>query len=79
MALWLRRVSAVDLAVLARNVRAAREAANLTQDDAAHAAGMQPAVYSRIERGEVDPRLSSLVKIAGGLDVTLADLVRDVG
>lgn len=69
----------MDLAVLAQNIRAARKTANLTQDEAAHAAGMQPAVYSRIERGEVDPRLSSLVKIAVGLGVTVADVVRDVG
>jgi len=68
----------VDLAVLAQNVRAAREAADLTQDDAAHAAGMQPAVYSRIERGEVDPRMSSVVKIAAGLGVTASDLLRGV-
>jgi transcriptional regulator with XRE-family HTH domain len=68
----------VDLAVLAQNVRAAREAADLTQDDAAHAAGMQPAVYSRIERGEVDPRVSSIVKIATGLGLTASDLLRGV-
>jgi transcriptional regulator with XRE-family HTH domain len=68
----------VDLAVLAQNVRAAREAADLTQDDAAHAAGMQPAVYSRIERGEVDPRVSSIVKVAAGLGVTASDLLRGV-
>jgi transcriptional regulator with XRE-family HTH domain len=68
----------VDLAVLAQNVRAAREAADLTQDDAAHASGMQPAVYSRIERGEVDPRVSSIVKIATGLGATASDLLRGV-
>jgi transcriptional regulator with XRE-family HTH domain len=66
----------VDLAILARNIKAARDAAGLTQDDAAHAAGMQPAVYSRIERGEVDPRLSSLTRIATGLGVTVGDLTR---
>ena len=68
----------MDLDVLATNIRAARDAAGLTQDDAADAARMQTAVYSRIERGESDPRLSSLRKIAGALGVTVADLVRDV-
>jgi transcriptional regulator with XRE-family HTH domain len=63
----------VDLAVLAANIRAARDAAKLTQDDAAHAAGMRTAVYSRIERGEVDPRLSSLVKTAQALGIDLAE------
>jgi transcriptional regulator with XRE-family HTH domain len=68
----------VDLDVLARNIRAARDAAELTQDQAADAAEMQTAVYSRIERGEVDPRLSSLVKIARALGVTVGDVVRGV-
>ncbi len=68
----------MDLDVLARNIRAARDAAELTQDQAADAAEMQTAVYSRIERGEVDPRLSSLVKIARALGVTVGDVVRGV-
>jgi transcriptional regulator with XRE-family HTH domain len=68
----------VDLAALSHNIKAAREAAGLTQDQAADAAEMQSAVYSRIERGEVDPRLSSVAKIAAGLSVTVADLTRDV-
>jgi transcriptional regulator with XRE-family HTH domain len=69
----------VDLDVLARNIRAARDAADLTQDEAADGADMQTAVYSRIERGEVDPRLSSLLKIAAGLGVPVSDLLRGVG
>lgn len=68
----------MDLAALSHNIKAAREAAGLTQDQAADAAEMQSAVYSRIERGEVDPRLSSVAKIAAGLSVTVADLTRDV-
>lgn len=68
----------MDLAALSRNIKAAREAAGLTQDQAADAAEMQSAVYSRIERGEVDPRLSSLAKIAAGFGVTVGDLTRDV-
>jgi transcriptional regulator with XRE-family HTH domain len=68
----------VRLDVLSKNIKAARAAARLVQDDAAHAAGMQTAVYSRIERGEVDPRLSSLVKIAGALGTPLEQLLRGV-
>jgi predicted transcriptional regulator len=68
----------VDLAVLSRNIKSARDAAELTQDQAADAADMQSAVYSRIERGEVDPRLSSLVKIARALETTASDLLRGV-
>ena len=65
-------------AQLAAHILAAREAADMTQDEAADAAGMQAAVYSRIERGEVDPRLSSVLRIARGLGVTASDLLRDV-
>lgn len=68
----------MDLVALSRNIKAVREAAGLTQDQAADAAEMQSAVYSRIERGEVDPRLSSLAKIAAGFGVTVADLTRGV-
>jgi transcriptional regulator with XRE-family HTH domain len=71
--------AAVDRAVLASNIRAARNAARMTQDEAADASVMQSAVYSRIERGEVDPRVSSLLKIASGLGVEPADLLQDVG
>jgi transcriptional regulator with XRE-family HTH domain len=69
----------VDRAALASNIRAARNAARMTQDEAADASVMQSAVYSRIERGEVDPRVSSLLKIASGLGVEPADLRRGVG
>jgi transcriptional regulator with XRE-family HTH domain len=61
--------------VVSANIRAARAKARLTQDQAADRAGMQVAVYSRIERGEVDARVSSLSRIAAGLGVTVADLV----
>ena len=71
--------AAVDRAALASNIRAARNAARMTQDEAADASNMQSAVYSRIERGEVDPRVSSLLKIASGLGVEPGDLLRDVG
>lgn len=61
--------------VLSRNIRAARVASNLTQEDVAHIAGMQTAVYSRIERGDVDPRLSSVARIAQALNIPIEDLV----
>jgi transcriptional regulator with XRE-family HTH domain len=47
----------------------------MTQEEAAHVAGMQTAVYSRIERGEVDPHISTVSKIAQALRVPLIELV----
>jgi transcriptional regulator with XRE-family HTH domain len=66
------------LAKLSQNISAAREAAGLTQDEAAAAAGMQPAQYSRVERGEVDARLSTLLRIAQGLGVDIVVLLDGV-
>jgi transcriptional regulator with XRE-family HTH domain len=67
--------AATRRALLAKNLKAARAIAGLTQEDLAHLARMQTAVYSRIERGEVDPHLSTLAKIAQALRVTLIELV----
>lgn len=44
---------------------------NLSQEQLAKRAEMAPAVFSRIERDEVDARASSLKKIARGLGVTM--------
>jgi transcriptional regulator with XRE-family HTH domain len=68
----------VRIDLLSRNLRAARKAALMTQEDVAHKARMQVAVYSRIERGEVDPRLSSLTRIANAIDTPLRELVDGV-
>lgn len=68
----------MDRDVLSRNIRAARLAAGVSQEDLAHEAGMQTAVYSRIERAEVDPRLSSVTRIARALGVSIGVLVDGV-
>lgn len=39
---------------------------------------MDPGHYGRIESGKVDPQVSTLARMAAGLDVSLADLLRDV-
>ena len=45
------------------------------QEDLAHAAGISTSTLSRIERGLHQPSLPTLRKLAGALDVSLADLV----
>ncbi|WP_081690483.1 helix-turn-helix domain-containing protein [Conexibacter woesei] len=64
--------------LLARRVRAARALSGLTQEEAAHRARMQTAVYSRIERGEVDPHISTMSRIATALAFPLNELVVDL-
>lgn len=60
--------------VLGANIWKARNALALRQRDVAEAAELQTAVYGRIERGEVDPRLSTIVKIAQALETTVVAL-----
>ena len=61
---------------LSDNIRAARFAAGLTQLEAANAVGTSLAHYGRLERGEVDPRVATLLRVAAGLGVTGAHLLR---
>jgi transcriptional regulator with XRE-family HTH domain len=62
--------------IIAANVRRLRAEKGLSQDQVADAAGLQTASYSRVERGESDDvMLSTLQKIATGLDVGVLELL----
>jgi transcriptional regulator with XRE-family HTH domain len=64
--------------LLGDNIKAARIAAGLSQQEAASASGVGLAHYGRVERGEIDPRVATLVRIAAGLGVSAAYLLRDI-
>jgi transcriptional regulator with XRE-family HTH domain len=66
-------------AQLGMNLRRFREAAGLTQMELGNRSGMDMAEISRLELGKRDPRLSTIVRVAKALDLTAAELVRDVG
>lgn len=55
-------------------VREARMAAGLTQEELADRAGLDRSYMGGVERGERNPTLSVIEKIAEGLGVTLAEL-----
>ena len=55
-------------------VRNARTAAGLTQEDLAERSGLDRSYIGGIERGERNPTLSVIEKIADGLGVSLAEL-----
>ncbi|GGJ82203.1 hypothetical protein GCM10011583_12200 [Streptomyces camponoticapitis] len=57
-------------------IRAAREAAGLTQIQLAEMAGLDHKTIHRIEYAITDPSLTMLIRIAAALDTALADLVR---
>jgi transcriptional regulator with XRE-family HTH domain len=73
------RVSVVEpRVVFAHNVRRCRENVGLTQESLGHAAGLHPTEISRLERGTRDPRLATIVQIAGALGVATDKLLAGV-
>lgn len=52
-------------------VRAAREERSWSQRDLAGFAGCSPETIAGLERGHVDPRLSTLCRIAAAFDIAL--------
>jgi transcriptional regulator with XRE-family HTH domain len=56
------------------HIRELRVARNLTLDELARRADVSRAMLSRIERGESSPTAQLLVKVCGGLGVTLSAL-----
>jgi transcriptional regulator with XRE-family HTH domain len=59
------------------NVRRERERQGLSVRALGHACGMDGAGISRVENAERDLRLSTVERVARGLDVAPADLLRD--
>ncbi len=55
-------------------VRNARTAAGLTQEDLAERSGLDRSYIGGVERGERNPTLTVIEKIADGLGVSLAEL-----
>jgi transcriptional regulator with XRE-family HTH domain len=64
--------------VVGRNIKKHRDQVGITQEELAHRAGMHPVEVGRAERGIRDLRVSSVAKIAKGLKVPAADLLRGV-
>lgn len=57
------------------NIRARRDELGITQEQAAQRAGVHPVEFARAERGTRDLRVSTIVKIADGLEVAAARLL----
>lgn len=55
-------------------VRAWREHLGLTQQEVAERADMQQSALTRLERGEIKPRLATLKRLAGAMGISLAQL-----
>jgi transcriptional regulator with XRE-family HTH domain len=63
--------------MLAQRIRELRDAAGLSQQALAMAAGLSISVVTQLEQGQrEDPRLSTVVALARALGVTLDELVK---
>jgi transcriptional regulator with XRE-family HTH domain len=61
---------------IGRNLRRLREDRLLTQEELGNVAGVSRDQVSRIERDEVDPRFSTIRKLADALDADPRELTR---
>ncbi len=61
---------------IGRRIHALREAMGLSLRDLAERCGVSAPMLSQVERGETSPTLAVARKIAGGLELTLSQLLR---
>jgi transcriptional regulator with XRE-family HTH domain len=65
-----------DSARVGRRVHALRDAMGLSLRDLAQRSGVSAPMLSQVERGETSPTIVVAAKIAGGLDLSLSQLLR---
>lgn len=65
-------------AAFARNLRAAREKAGLSQEALAERAGMHRNAVALLEAGKRDPRVSTVAKLAKALGISASDLLTGI-
>jgi transcriptional regulator with XRE-family HTH domain len=65
-------------AAFGAQLRAARVRRGMSQDDLAERTGMHRTYVGGIERGERNPSLTNIVRLAAALRVDVADLVQGI-
>jgi transcriptional regulator with XRE-family HTH domain len=66
----------VDNGAVATRIKALREAMHLSLRDLAERSGVSAPMLSQVERGETSPTLAVAARIAGGLELSLSQLLR---
>ena len=61
------------------NLRRARERSGLSQEQLSERSRLHLTEISRLENGRRDPRLTTIVRLAGGLGIPPADLLAGLG
>lgn len=62
----------------AANLKSARTSAGLSQEALGDVVDLHRTEISLLERAERDPRLATIVRLARGLEITPAQLLKDV-
>ena len=70
------KVAEVDPVVVGQRVKALRESLQLSLRDLSERSGVSAPMLSQVERGETSPTLAVAARIAGGLDLSLSQLLR---
>ena len=65
--------------IIAQNVKKLREKRKLTLDAASEITGVSRSMLAQIEKGDVNPTISVLWKIAGGYKVSFTSLLEQRG
>ena len=68
-------MSTIVVVKIGRRVRAERTKRFMTQEQLAHAAGISQKALSKIETNEVEPRFSTILKLAKVLGIDPSELV----
>lgn len=69
-----RTLRSEHLLAFGRTLRRVRRERDLSQEALAAATGLGPKHISELERGKTDPRLTTLLQLAHGLDLRVEDL-----
>lgn len=64
-----------SLSKLGQRLKYLREKQNFTVSELAARSGLDPGIIEKIEAARVDPEISVIVALAGGLGVALGELV----
>jgi DNA-binding XRE family transcriptional regulator len=71
-------LSVTSVAHFGRNLKRLREARDLSQEDFAWRAGIGRSEVTKYENGRRNPRLTTIVKMARGLDIDVCELLKGI-